>query len=309
MGKSSRSPLLGYNHNVKYRGHVFHVQTEDSGPANPHLFTHLFYEGSILATKKCDYDGATDEDQVRGLMQAQHKQILKDLKQAAFDDKLVSFFAGRGEVFGAAETGGDQPAPHPSPAQQPPESDASAETRAAIAPDETAASAPRSVLDLDAAPPSTPDQAPVPERLPLHHTRPIVPGPGTYTFRRPTREIGSAAVPNRPGVTPARPVVPVVVQRRVAVGGTHPTPNPNPVAPPPRVRRPASATPYVVREGSHPDLAAVRQGATPAPVQTDDSPAPRVAAPPPPPRPAAGTANQSLDDVILAYLSQGENKS
>src|SRR5882724_11426117 len=42
-----RSPILGYNHNVRYRGLVFHVQTEDSGVASPHLFTHLFHTGVI----------------------------------------------------------------------------------------------------------------------------------------------------------------------------------------------------------------------------------------------------------------------
>ena len=38
---AKRSPILGYNHNVRYRGLIFHVQTEDSGLMNPHLFTHL----------------------------------------------------------------------------------------------------------------------------------------------------------------------------------------------------------------------------------------------------------------------------
>lgn len=27
--------LLGYNHNITYKGEVFHVQTEDSGVKNP----------------------------------------------------------------------------------------------------------------------------------------------------------------------------------------------------------------------------------------------------------------------------------
>jgi hypothetical protein len=51
-----RSPILGYNHNVRYRGLVFHVQTEDSGVLAPHVFTHLFYEGVILSTRKLVYD-------------------------------------------------------------------------------------------------------------------------------------------------------------------------------------------------------------------------------------------------------------
>ena len=81
MAKPPRSPLLGYNHNVKYGGHIFHVQTEDSGPGNPHLFTHLFFEGSILASKRGQYEPSLPEDEVRTMMQAQHKAILKELKQ------------------------------------------------------------------------------------------------------------------------------------------------------------------------------------------------------------------------------------
>jgi len=88
MGKPTRRPLLGYNHNVRYGGRILHVQTEDSGPANPLLHTHLFFEGSILATKRHQYDAAFPEDGVRGLMQGQHKEILKELKQGLYDNRL-----------------------------------------------------------------------------------------------------------------------------------------------------------------------------------------------------------------------------
>ena len=97
MAKPVRSPLLGYNHNVKYKGRIYHVQTEDSGPTNPRLFTHLYYEGTILASKRHEYDGAAAEDIVRGLMQGQHKAILKDLKQSVLDDRLTAFFSRRNE--------------------------------------------------------------------------------------------------------------------------------------------------------------------------------------------------------------------
>ncbi len=310
MGTSSRSPLLGYNHNVRYRGRVFHVQTEDSGPGNPHLFTHLFFEGSILATKKCDYDGSADEDHVRGLMQGQHKQILKDLKQGDLDDKLTAFFAHRGESFDLdAAASGEMPGRQAEPIQpQPAPSPAAVEPTAGQPP---APSAP--VLDLDAVPtpvsapdPAQPDTAVAPPEPAQPH--PIVPTP--VPSRRATREIASPFAPTRPGAVAARPVAPVVVQRRVVVGGAHPTPVP-PTAPSlrVRVRRPASATPYVVREGSHPNLAARQAAASSQPAAAMANPEPRVAAPPPPPaRPSAPAGNQSLDDVILAYLSQGENK-
>src|SRR3954452_10083175 len=116
MAKPPRSPLLGYNHNVKYKGRIYHVQTEDSGPANPHLFTHLYYEGTILATKRHEYDRESAEDVVRALMQGQHKSILKDLRQGLHDARLSSFFAGRGQATATAEAGRsdtlvDMPAP------------------------------------------------------------------------------------------------------------------------------------------------------------------------------------------------------
>jgi hypothetical protein len=97
MGKAPRSPLLGYNHNISHLGRVFHVQTEDSGPATPRLFTHMFHEGTILASVKHEYDVTTPDDQVRVLMQNQHKTMIRDLMRAKFDDKLVLFFRARGE--------------------------------------------------------------------------------------------------------------------------------------------------------------------------------------------------------------------
>jgi len=98
MSKQLRSPLLGYNHNVRYHGRIFHIQTEDSGPSNPHLFTHLFYEGTILATKKRDYDGGEPADVVRKVMQGQHKDLMKELKEAVHDSRIADFFSARGEV-------------------------------------------------------------------------------------------------------------------------------------------------------------------------------------------------------------------
>jgi hypothetical protein len=89
-----RSPILGYNHNVRYRGLVFHVQTEDSGVASPHLFTHLFHHGVIVSTRKLDYDAGSAEESIKSLMQAQHKAVLKDLRRGAFDDKIDSYLGG-----------------------------------------------------------------------------------------------------------------------------------------------------------------------------------------------------------------------
>jgi hypothetical protein len=91
---AKRSPILGYNHNVRYRGLVFHVQTEDSGVLSPHLFTHLFHGGVIVSTRKLVYDAGSNEEAVKALMQAQHKAVMKDLRKGAFDDKIDQYLGG-----------------------------------------------------------------------------------------------------------------------------------------------------------------------------------------------------------------------
>lgn len=85
----SNSPLLGYNTNAKHAGNVFHVQTEDSGLDHPHIITHLFTEGTILATKKRSYaelvDDAEWQTKVRQLMKEQHKEMLIELRDGVHD--------------------------------------------------------------------------------------------------------------------------------------------------------------------------------------------------------------------------------
>src|SRR5688572_14907178 len=109
---AKRSPILGYNHNVRYRGLVFHVQTEDSGVLSPHLFTHLFHAGVIVSTRKLVYDAGSGEDSIKSLMQAQHKAVLKDLRKGTFDDKIDQYLGGTPGLLprGAVDPGAEPPA-------------------------------------------------------------------------------------------------------------------------------------------------------------------------------------------------------
>lgn len=91
---AKRSPILGYNHNVRYRGIVFHIQTEDSGIINPHVFTHLFHGGVIISTRKLVYDPDANDDAVKSLMQAQHKAAMKELRRGTFDEKIDQYLGG-----------------------------------------------------------------------------------------------------------------------------------------------------------------------------------------------------------------------
>ena len=69
MGKNApQSPLLGYNTNVRHDGLLYHIQTEDSGVGHPHVITHLFVDGTILATKKTSYKHLLEEDDIENVI-------------------------------------------------------------------------------------------------------------------------------------------------------------------------------------------------------------------------------------------------
>src|SRR5438105_972990 len=96
----------GFNHNVKYRGGIFHCQTEDSGIGNPHIITHLFVGGNILATKKTSYADIVKTDRleevVSELMQEQHKEMLKKLLSGQYDSAIELRSAGAAHLNGPA---------------------------------------------------------------------------------------------------------------------------------------------------------------------------------------------------------------
>ncbi|MBS2025923.1 MAG: hypothetical protein JST92_26290, partial [Deltaproteobacteria bacterium] len=91
------APVVGFNHNVKHQGRVFHVQTEDSGLPHAHYITHLFVGGNIVNSMKSSYadqTGASDLSAVvRKLMETQHKQMLKRLVAGEFNALIERFSA------------------------------------------------------------------------------------------------------------------------------------------------------------------------------------------------------------------------
>jgi hypothetical protein len=90
MGVEAKKMVVGFNHNIKHKGKAYHIQTEDSGLENPHIITHLFVGGNILASKKTSYAdilGAENLAQVvRELMEEQHKEMLRNLINGVYDD-------------------------------------------------------------------------------------------------------------------------------------------------------------------------------------------------------------------------------
>src|SRR5271154_4177394 len=93
MSPKPTSPLLGYNNNVRHKGKVFHVQTEDSGIKYGHIITQLFMDGGrILKSVKTSYAEYIASDRrgeiVREMMKQQHKAMFIALRDGRFDPAI-----------------------------------------------------------------------------------------------------------------------------------------------------------------------------------------------------------------------------
>jgi hypothetical protein len=90
--------ITGFNTNVRHRGRMFHVQTEDSGREHPHVISHVYFRGTILASEKREYAellGRPDlTSQVRRLMDEQHRAIVERLKAGELDATIAERLGG-----------------------------------------------------------------------------------------------------------------------------------------------------------------------------------------------------------------------
>jgi hypothetical protein len=186
--------VLGFNHNIKHKGRIYHVQTEDSGVHNPHIITHLFVGGNILATKKTSYADIVHADNlqeiVRELMEEQHKAMLRNLVNGVYDDidGTAAQAAGRKEPAqpepaqpepAQPEPAQPEPAPPPvEPAPPPPVRPEPPPVQPAQPPPAATASAPEDKFPPAA--PARPKTAPPPRTepaIPVHEatTQPFMP--------------------------------------------------------------------------------------------------------------------------------------
>lgn len=118
--------VVGFNHNFRYKGEVFHVQTEDGGVKNPQIVTLLYRAGSILSSQKTSYAELLAKDdlvpRVEGLMKEQHRDMLRRLKDGEFD-VIIEKRGGPSEAPvppARAPSTATQAAPKPQPSPPPP---------------------------------------------------------------------------------------------------------------------------------------------------------------------------------------------
>lgn len=115
------SPLLGYNTNVRHKGKLYHIQTEDSGLQHPHIITHLFADGGrIVASKKTSYAehiGVEDiKTFVKKMMQDQHKGMLISLRDGVYDEAEGLVDTSAGSLPSASPLGAQLPSVAEKPA-------------------------------------------------------------------------------------------------------------------------------------------------------------------------------------------------
>jgi len=81
--------ITGFNTDVKYRGVVYHVQTEDKGQTNPLIETLIYKGGEILGSRRLPYadilKNLDDEAAITKLMEDQHKGMIMEVKRGRFD--------------------------------------------------------------------------------------------------------------------------------------------------------------------------------------------------------------------------------
>jgi hypothetical protein len=81
--------ITGFNTDVKYRGIVYHVQTEDKGTSNPLIETLIYKGGEILGSRRLPYADIVktpdDEAAITKLMEDQHKGMILEVKRGRFD--------------------------------------------------------------------------------------------------------------------------------------------------------------------------------------------------------------------------------
>ncbi|MEZ4383548.1 MAG: hypothetical protein R3A79_19615 [Nannocystaceae bacterium] len=112
---AKQSPQLGYNHNIPHRGRLYHVQTEDSGLARAHIFTHVFFDGTILSSNKVEYKDKLESENldaaIISLMQESHKAMIRKLRSGSFDDKIVRYIGPHPDGSGKQEPAAAAPPP------------------------------------------------------------------------------------------------------------------------------------------------------------------------------------------------------
>jgi hypothetical protein len=86
--------ITGYNTDVRHRGVVFHVQTEDKGVNNPSIESLIYVGGQILHRRRSEYAQVLREgggkDEILELLEAQHRALITEITAGKLDADVES---------------------------------------------------------------------------------------------------------------------------------------------------------------------------------------------------------------------------
>lgn len=272
-------PVLGFNNNVRHRGRVFHIQTEDSGVKNPRIVTHLFADGGrIIKTTRTAYNELLQKSdlsqQVRQMMKEQHKAMFAALRAGDLDELLEASCGPLPLPPATPRAAKAEPAAKPEPP-----------AKAAPAPAPTPSAIIPAVQVSVAAPASSPAADSV---------------PAAAASARPTRPLTNPNIFKIPPSVP--PPSREAIDRAVGVLKPMASEQPAPSATPPRAAAPEGTK-------SRKSAPAGPRKARNAPAQAASSarPALRGSTPTTSSRSIFGDgviSEKSLDEVILSYLAE-----
>jgi len=87
--------ITGFNTDVKYKGVIYHVQTEDKGESNPLIETLVYSRGAILDSRRTSYavsgkgggggGGGGGEKAIIRLMEQQHRRMVREVRNGKYD--------------------------------------------------------------------------------------------------------------------------------------------------------------------------------------------------------------------------------
>ncbi len=85
--------MPGFNSDVKYKGALFHVQTQDSGPGARCVESLIYKSGKLISSRKTDYTSFLAlprlQEKIQQILESQHSAILKEIADGKFEHYLA----------------------------------------------------------------------------------------------------------------------------------------------------------------------------------------------------------------------------
>jgi hypothetical protein len=98
----STEMITGFNTDVPYEGHVYHVQTEDGGKDNPIFQSLIYIGGTIVAKKLTPYpepiNDESRQEKLASLLKRQHQVIIAAIKAGRIEDLIRHSLKQQGDA-------------------------------------------------------------------------------------------------------------------------------------------------------------------------------------------------------------------